>query len=332
MTRATASAPSNIAFVKYWGAESLEEVRPANPSISMTLSRCRTTTTVEHDPAGPTSFELRILDADDRETPVSEGFRRGVGRHLEALRPELGLHGRLSIVTRNSFPSGAGIASSASGFAALALAASGAAGREISAEEHSRLARVSGSGSASRSAWGGYVEWPGPSGHEAAAPLASADHWTLCDLVAVVDAGPKGVSSREGHRRAASSPHFSRRLSLIPDRLEGTRAAIRGRDLEALGDILEAEAIELHLVAMSSNPPIFYWKPATLAVLARVRELRSGGLGAWSTLDAGANVHVLCAPEDESRVTAALSEVEGVHDVLRDRTGDGPHLLEEHLS
>ena len=331
-SRATATAPSNIAFVKYWGARNLEEVRPANPSISMTLSRCRTTTTVVHDPNEPAGLALRVLDEEGRDTPVADGFRDGVARHLGVLRPELGLEGRLEVTTRNTFPAGAGIASSASGFATLALAAAGAAGRELSPAEHSRLARASGSGSASRSAWGGYVEWPGANGWESATPLAPADHWTLCDLIALVETGPKEVSSREGHRRAPTSPHFLRRLEVLPDRLAGTRRAIRDRDLEALGDILEAEAIELHFVAMTSRPPIFYWKPATLAVLERVRELRREGVGAWSTMDAGANVHVLCEPGDEERVGAALADVTGVQEVLRDRTGDGPRLLEEHLA
>jgi diphosphomevalonate decarboxylase len=329
VSRATAVAPSNIAFVKYWGVQTLEEVRPRNASISMTLSRCRTTTTVRHDPDGPPTLRLRLLDPDGSERQVACGFRTGVERHLAALRPELGLAGSLDVSTCNSFPTGAGIASSASGFAALALACAGAAGVSLTREEHSRLARASGSGSACRSAWGGYVEWPGAAGFESASPVVAAEHWSLADVIAVVETSPKEVSSREGHLRAPSSPHFPRRLELLPARLAAVRSAIHHRDLEALGSQLEPEAIELHLVAMSSRPPILYWRPGTLAVLERVRTLRSAGVGAWFTMDAGPNVHVLCRPEDAAAVASSLAATPGVTEVIDDRTGEGPNLLEE---
>ena len=331
-SRATAVAPSNIAFVKYWGAEDLEEVRPANPSISMTLSECTTTTTVIHDPGAPGGLRLRLLDASGREQPAPDAFRRGVERHLRVLRRELDLPGRLTVVTSNDFPSDAGIASSASGFAALALAGAGAAGERPSPEEHSRLARLSGSGSACRSAWGGFVEWPGDGGFESASPLAPADHWELADLIVLVDTEPKEISSREGHRRAATSPHFPRRQTLLPDRLQGVRRAIRDRSLDRLGPILEREAIELHLIAMSSEPPIFYWKPATLRVLDRVRRLRRQGIGAWFTMDAGANVHVICETQHEEAVVEAVDGLVGVQGTIRDRVGSGPRRVEEHLA
>ena len=132
--------------------------------------------------------------------------------------------------------------------------------------------------------------------------LAAAEHWDLRDVIAVVEIGPKVVSSLEGHRRALHQP-LLREAPGAPARAawSAVREAIEDRDLAVLGPILEQEAVDLHLIAMSSDPPIFYWSPGTVAVLRTVRELRQEGLSAWATLDAGANVHVICDPDSERR-------------------------------
>lgn len=328
----TVEAPANIAFVKYWGTRDEERVVPANPSISMTLSRCVTVTSVEAV-EGLGADEVWLAADDGALGPAPVSFATGVARHLERLRRWAGDDRRCRVATRNSFPAGTGMASSASGFAALALAAAGAFGRSPSPAEASVLARLSGSGSAARSVLGGFVEWPAGEGESEgyARSLAPAGHWTLCDVVAVVDEREKTVSSREGHRRAASSPHFTARLAELPGRLAAVRGAIAERSLERLGPVLEEEAVELHLVAMSSRPPIFYWRPATLGVHAAVRSLRAAGVGAWFTMDAGANVHVICQPPDETAVAERVATVPGVARVIRDRTGAGPRRIEEHL-
>jgi diphosphomevalonate decarboxylase len=330
--RATAVAPANIAFVKYWGATDLERALPANPSISMTLSRCVSRTTVEFDPAaGDDEVLLRVRDG---EPPVDPGdsFKRRVLAHLEALRHRFGLPagaGRFRVETANTFPAAAGIASSASGFAALATATAAALGRSPDPRELSCLARLSGSGSATRSAIGGYVEWPAPGSDPEDPPavqLAPATHWDLRDLVAVVRAAPKDVPSLAGHRLAPTSAHFERRQQELPRRLAEVRAAIAERDLARLGTTVEEEAIELHVIAMTSRPPIHYWSPATIAVLAAVRELREEGVQAWSTMDAGANVHVITDVANEVAVAGRLRQVEGVEDLILDKVGDGPFV------
>ena len=339
--RATAVAPANIAFVKYWGARDLARAIPVNPSISMTLSRCVSRTTVELDPAAAGGDEVwlgRIGEPAAWRDP-GDAFARRVRAHLDLLRRRHGLAagaGRFRVVTENSFPAAAGLASSASGFAALALAVSALLreGGPASAAELSALARAGGSGSAARSVLGGYVEWPAPGGDPDDPPavqLHPASHWPLCDVVAIVESGAKEVPSLEGHRRAATSPYFERRLEELPRRLAAVRRALAARDLDALGAVVEEEAIDLHLVAMSSRPPVFYWAPATLAVLAAVRGLRAAGTAAWCTMDAGANVHVITAPADEARVAARLVAVDGVHAVIRDRVGDGPTVEVEPL-
>lgn len=327
----TVEAPANIAFIKYWGAEDLERAIPLNPSISMTLRRCVSRTSVQLLGAGMDDEIQLVKDGELR--PASGSFRDRIAVHLDRLREWAGREEGLRIATRNSFPSSAGMASSASGFAALTVAVTRAFGQQPDRAMLSELARRSGSGSAARSVLGGYVEWPAgrEPEHCVAVELAPAGHWDLRDVIALVQDGPKEVSSLQGHLRAPSSPHFERRQELLPRRLERVRQAIRDRSLEALGPILEEDAIELHLIAMSSRPPIFYWKPPTLRVLERVRHLREEGVGAWVTMDAGANVHVICEPRNEGAVVEALSAVPGVSDLVRDRVGAGPRALDESL-
>lgn len=328
----TVEAPANIAFIKYWGSRDLENALPVNPSISMTLSECVTLTTVAFEDGSDEADRIDIVRADGSLELPPVPFRERAVRHLERMRRWARRGGSFRVATRNSFPTGSGIASSASGFAALTLAATRALDLELTLPELVTLARMSGSGSAARSVLGGYVEWSGDGGSAGEArTLAPASHWELRDVIVIVAAGEKPVPSLEGHRLAATSPHFATRQLLLPERLAATRRAVAERDLATLGPVLEEEAVELHLIAMSSRPPVFYWKPATLDVLERVRRLRAEGVPAWATLDAGANVHVICAPNAEAEVVRAVEVVPGVHDVLLDGVGNGPESPTEHL-
>lgn len=329
--KVTAVAPANLAVVKYWGARDLSRGVPHHPSISLTMSRCRSRCTVEVRGEG----EDQVLRSDPQceVRPAGDAFAGPVRRHVQRLRHAADGGPPLRIATHNTFPTSAGLASSASGFAALTLAVERAFGLDLSPDELSIWARRSGSGSAARSAFGGYVEWPSAGGEDMEGParqLAPPTHWDLRNLVAMVDEGAKPVSSREGHRRAESSPHFRTRLELVPDRVERTRTAIRERDLGRLGEVLEREAVELHLIAMSSRPPVFYWSPGTLRVIEAVRELRADeGVAAYFSIDAGPNVHVLCRPEGEERVERRLEDLPGIGRVIRDRVGPAPRVVEE---
>ncbi len=329
--KATISAPSNIAFIKYWGAKDLGRAIPANPSISMTLEHCRSRTTVEWlAAAGDGQVRWRGGAGALEEAPPD--FASRILGQLGNLRRWAEVEGHFRVATENSFPAAAGLASSASGFAALTLATVAALGRSVSEFEASRLARMSGSGSASRSVSGGYVEWPfGPAEDGWAEQIHSADHWQLADVIALVATEPKRTSSLEGHRRARSSPYWRARQGALPDRLEIVRRALEERDLTALGETIEAEAVDLHCVAMTSLPAIFYWQPATLEVLSAVRQLRRDGVEAYSTLDAGPNVHVICRPESATRVARRLAETAGVSQVIEDQVGHGPRSESEHL-
>ena len=330
--KVTVEAPANIAFIKYWGARDLESALPENASVSMTLDHCRAHTTVEFSP-GAGEDEVLLAAAGGELSQAPAGFAEGVRRHLDRLRRWAAVEGSFRVATRNNFPTGAGIASSAAGFAALATAVAACLERQPDPGELSLLARMSGSGSAARSVMGGYVRWPADDAdaESPAVALAPADHWPLCDLVAVVDTESKSVSSREGHRRAPTSPHFAMRQEKLGERLAIVERAILDRDLATLGPIVEQEAIDLHLIAMSSRPPIFYWRPGTLEVLEAVRRLRADGVGAWSTMDAGPNVHVICEAGDEEAVATSLNALPRLVSLLRDRVGTGPRMIEEPL-
>lgn len=334
--RATAEAPANIAFIKYWGAHDLERGVPLNTSISMTLDRCVSTCTVEALPtasADPAASDEVYLFETDGLRPAPQAFACRVLAHLDRLRCLADEDVSFRVATRNSFPAAAGLASSASGFAALTLATTRALGLDPSTNELSVLARRSGSGSAARSVLGGYVELPGGPHEEDVygRPLASAQDWDLRDVVAVVATEPKSVSSLEGHSRVRSSPYFRERLALLPGRIDAVRQAIDRRDFHLLGPVVEEEGVDLHLVSMSAIPPIFYWAPGTVEALDAVRKLRIDGVEAYSTMDAGPNVHVICRPADEEQVAERLGELSSVQRVIRDGVGPGPRLCEDHL-
>lgn len=336
--KCTVRSPSNIAFIKYWGARDLERAIPANPSLSMTLRSCFSRSTVEWlEEDGEHEVYWRAGGGADPESRRGDfetappAFAERVLRHLDVLRSWAKRGGRFRVATENSFPAAAGLASSASGFSALTLATLGAMGVEASAAEHSVLARSSGSGSAARSVIGGYVEWPAGGDEGAARQVAAPEHWDLRNVIAVVERGAKTTSSLDGHRRARTSPYWRTRQQQLPERLEAVREALAARDLERLGTVVEAEAIDLHCVAMTSAPPIFYWRPATLAVLAEVRAMRRDGVCAYSTMDAGANVHVICAPESERQVAERLGRLDVELSLIHDGVGPGPVVEDAHL-
>jgi len=330
--KATVIAPANIAFIKYWGTQDWDRTLPFNPSLSMTLRECFTRTSVEIlDRAGSDEVFLRAQGRSME--PAPEAFSQRVLPHLARLRDWAGEEVSFRVATENSFPMGAGMASSASGFAALTLAVVAALDRQITGEEASVLARLSGSGSAARSVLGGYVKWPAGEGteEEHAVQLAPADHWDLRDVVAVLQEQAKEVSSREGHERAPTSPYFEPRQRLLHDRLERVHEAILARDFSALAPTVEEEAIDLHLIAMSSSPPIFYWRPGTLEVLAAVRRLRQEGVEVCATMDAGANVHMICTPDSEAAVAEVVGRIPDVSSLIHDGVGQGPVTVDEHL-
>lgn len=311
MNSATAIACSNIAFIKYWGNRDDRLRLPANGSISMNLDGLVTRTRVTFAPE--LVRDQLILNGQE----ASGDALRRVSAFLDIVREWSGQRWYARVESENTFPAGAGIASSASAFAALALAASRAAGLELSERELSRLARR-GSGSACRSVPGGFVEWQMGQGDEDsfAFSIAPPDHWSLADCIALISTTHKEVGSTQGHALAATSPLQSARLADAPRRLALCRRAILERDFDALAQVVELDSDLMHAVMMTSSPPLLYWQPATVAVMQQVRAWRRQGWPVCYTIDAGPNVHVLCEREISQQVQEHLRQIPGVQGVL----------------
>lgn len=322
MIAVTAQTHPNIAFIKYWGNRDHDLRLPSNGSISINLDGLFTRTTVSFQPSLP--FDELIINGDE---VAGKGLDR-VSALLDLVREMAKFDHRAEVISENNFPSGAGIASSASAFAALALAGSKAAGLDLSEAELSRLARR-GSGSACRSIPNGFVEWQAGTddSDSYAFSIAPPEHWALADCIAIVHAAHKKTGSTEGHTLAGTSPLQAARVTDTPRRLELCRNAIQARDFEALAAIIELDSDMMHAVMMTSSPSLMYWQPATLTVMQAVREWRARGLPAAYTIDAGPNVHVICPGEQAEAVEKRLRDLPGVSDVLVARVGGGAKIV-----
>jgi diphosphomevalonate decarboxylase len=321
---AAASAGTNIALVKYWGKRDSALNLPATGSLSLTLAGLGSETEVRFLPERPAAAGDRVT-LDGR--PADAGFGARVSRFLDLVRQQSGLALAAEVTTRNSVPTAAGLASSASGFAALALAASRAAGLTLEPAALSALARR-GSGSAARSIFGGFVEMSAgerADGSDAVArPLLEPGAWDVRLVVAMTETGPKAIGSTEAMERTArTSPYYQSWLQWVPGDLADARAAISARDLSRLGAVAERSALRMHASAMAADPGIIYWAPATLAAMRAVQELRARGTAAYFTMDAGPHVKVLCSTADADRVCAHLAAVAGVSATLVAAPGPG---------
>jgi len=322
MTTATAQSHPNIAFIKYWGNRDNTLRIPVNGSVSMNLDGLSTRTTVSFQPSLP--FDELIINGHE---VTGTGLDR-VAYILDIIRGMANIQDCAEVMTENNFPSGAGIASSASAFAALALAGSKAAGLNLSQPELSRLARR-GSGSASRSIPGGFVEWQAGTTDEDsfAFSIAESDHWKLVDCIAIVSASHKKTGSTEGHAIAPTSPLQNARVVDAPRRLEICRKAILEKDFNLFASIVELDSDMMHSVMMTSTPALYYWKPASVSVMNAVRQWRGDGLLVCYTVDAGPNVHVICPETDARTVYKQLKEIDGVMDVLVAKVGGAAKIV-----
>jgi len=321
---ATAVAHPNIALVKYWGKAPKGDNVPAVGSLSITLGGLTTRTTVRFDP-GLAGDRFR-LDG------VEDGAAAGrVSGCLDRLRKRLGVGLRAVVESRNDFPTAAGLASSASGFAALVTAADAALGGGLDPAERADLARRC-SGSAARSIFGGFVELrPTPGGPRPTETrqILAPDEWPLEVVIAVTASGPKATGSTEGMRLTErTSPYYAEWVRLSPAHLDEARRAVLARDFEALAAIAEHSCLAMHAVMLSARPGLIYWNGATVACLHRVRELRRRGVPVFFTVDAGPQVKAVCLPEAVPAVREALGAVPGVEALLHSDLGNGAEVVE----
>jgi len=321
-----AIAHPNIALVKYWGKADATLNVPAVPSVSITLDALTTETRVCFDASLATdSLCMNGIEL----APTSEQARR-ITACLDALRTLTEIRLQARVETRNDFPTGAGLASSASGFAALVVAAAAALKLELSLADASKIARAA-SASAARSLFGGFAELPaGRSGEDVAAiDLAPAEHWPLEVVVAICAEGPKAVGSTRGMLdSAATSPFYPAWVEAAAADATACRSAIIERDFPTLASVSEASCLKMHAVMQTTRPALLYWNAATMATLQRIRELQQAGIEVFFTMDAGPQVKAICAPGCGRDVASALASVAGVSRVLSSGLGGPARLID----
>ena len=317
--RATAIAHPNVALIKYWGKRDVQSNFPAVGSLSLTLSGLNTRTAVSFE-AGRSTDEVLINGQSDQRA----GIR--ITRCLDILRDLAGVDSHAIVESTNDFPTGAGLASSASGYAALVKAAAAALGLDIAQSKLDEIARI-GSGSAPRSLHSGIVLLDIASGgvdEMSCRTVCEPDAWPLAIEVAITSRAAKDVGSTGGMELSKkASPYYQAWVDTHPADLAAGLRAVEKRDFEGLAEVSEQSCLKMHAMAMSSQPPLLYWSAATVDCMHRIRELRRQGLPVFFTIDAGPQVKAVCLPEAAPQVKAALSELPGVLDVLDSRLGQG---------
>lgn len=321
MSRGFCRARANIALAKYWGKCDVALNLPAVASVSLTLDALVTETEVTLDPS-LTHDEVSL-----NGSPLTGRGAEKVSTFLDLVRAKgAGPQPFARVVTHNHFPSASGLASSASGFAALAGAGARAYGLDLDLATLSALARR-GSASAARSIFPGWAELPaGTRGDDqlAAKPLHGEAHWDVVMVLALVTHAPKAVASRDGMRETAeTSPYWTAWLGCSPGYVRAVREGVARRDLEAVGRAMEASTSAMHASAWAAVPAVRYVKGVTFDLLDAVMALRQSGVSAWATMDAGPHVKVLCAASDAEKVAEALRSVRGVVEVRTARPGAG---------
>lgn len=304
------SCPSNIALIKYWGK--YENQIPANPSISYTLNHCRTNTTMEFSEGE--NFSVQTFLAGNEELKFAEKIEKYF-KNIEQYLPWI-LKGKYVIRTENTFPHSSGIASSASGFGAIAKCLmqldaifSGNTSEEEALKKASFLARL-GSGSACRSLYNGLVVWGNTKEVEGSSDLYAVQYpndeihpvfKNFNDWVLLIHEGEKSVSSTVGHGLMKTNPYAERRFQEAHENFSKLKNILKTGDLEGFIKLTEHEALTLHAMMMMSDPAFILMKTGTLEVINKIWDFRRiTGLPLFFTLDAGANVHLLFPNDIES--------------------------------
>lgn len=324
--KATAIAPTNIAFTKYWGKKDEQLRLPENGSVSMTLSDLLTTTTVEFSDKYDKD-EITINGGGAEES----GAKRVV-KHLDRVRKMAGINLKAKVVSKNNFPIGTGLSSSASGFAALTLAAVSATGLKLSEKELSILARQ-GSGSACRSIPSGFVEWLDGNTSETSygVQIFPSNYWAISDIVAIVSTGKKEIPTSVGQQSAKSSPFMQVRLHRMKEKNKLVKKLIKEKKFKEFGELIEAEALELHTIMLTQRPALIYWTPGTLQIMKLVPHWRKMGIPVYFTINTGQDIHLIVEQKNVEKVKAKLKDLDFVKDIIINTPGEGTRLSEKHL-
>jgi diphosphomevalonate decarboxylase len=310
-----------VALNKYWGKREATANLPAVGSLSVTLSALTTTTTIEFD----ASLKCDQLLLNGAEQPAEAGR---LAACMQALRDlaDVDLHARVE--SDNDFPTGAGLASSASGYAALVTAAAAALGIDTREPRLIDIARI-GSGSAPRSLFGGIVLLQNEAnGGTTCAQILAPDEWDLTVVAAITTEDPKTVTSRDGMEQSRqTSPYYDAWIDTHANDLSAAIDHVQNRDFLALAELSEHNCLKMHAVMMTTRPPLLYWSPSTLAVIQRIQELRADSVPVFFTIDAGPQVKAVCETAVASKVTAELAEVPGVLRTIVGELGYGARVV-----
>jgi len=318
--QASAIAHPNVALIKYWGKRDSTINLPATGSLSLTLSGLETRTRVEF------SATLQADQVLVNGQPDSRAEAR-VRRCLDRLRSIAGATCYAKVDSSNDFPTGAGLASSASGYAALVRAAAAALGIEGHAQELANIARE-GSGSAPRSLYDGVVILENDTAAIRCRSLSGVSDWPLKVVVAITSHEAKPVGSTEGMERSrTTSPYYPAWLASHPPDLQTAVECIAQRDFERLADVSEHSCLKMHALALSTRPPLVYWNAATLAAMHVITTLRAAGTAVFFTIDAGPQLKAVCLPEAVATVRAALQDCPGVLETLQCGLGQGARVI-----
>jgi len=330
----TVSASPNIAFIKYWGKRDHKLTLPFNSSVSMTLENpmLKTITSVK---LSEKMKEDEIYINGNKIDSKDQRFNYMLGV-IEQMRSKAKSDSKALVVSKNMFPTGSGLASSASGAAALSYALNSAFGLDMEPRELSKIARqVSGSGS--RSIFGGFVVWHKGSiadGSDSySEQIAPKSHWDeLIDIICMVDSSRKKVSSTEGHELTArTSALFKSRIDFAENGAISSIQAIKSKDFQSLAQNIMRDSNNMHAVMLDSWPPIIYLNSSSLQSISAISELNEseGKYVAAYTFDAGPNPHIITTKANEHKVIEALDSVEGIKDKITGVVGDGPSMLDE---
>ncbi len=322
---ATAKAHTNIALVKYWGKRDQQLILPETDSLSLTLDEFYTTTSVEFDDqlnSDRVAINGQVLD---------DQASQKVHKFLDLVRQRSGQTAYANVESTNHVPTAAGLASSASAFAALAGAASTAAGMHLDRRDLSRLARR-GSGSATRSIYGGLVEWQ--RGHDDltsyAKPIMEDVPFNIEMLAILIDTKKKKVSSRYGMQQSmTTSPYYKVWPEIVAHDMQAVKAAIKAEDIDAIGRIAESNALRMHALTLSADPGFTYFNSDTLTAMNAVRALRENGINCYFTMDAGPNVKVIYDQRNRRPIYDALAEQFGPDRLVVAKPGPGIQIWEE---
>jgi diphosphomevalonate decarboxylase len=316
--QATAIAQPNIALIKYWGKRDVARNLPAVGSISITLSELYTEVSVA------LSRDLRsdeLFVNGEESPPLLPRISRCLDNVIGAQRL------RAKITSQSNFPIAAGLASSASAFAATTVAAAGAADLSYETEELARLAGQA-SGSAARSLYGGFVELKNSGDTINLATLGEVGSWPLQVVVAITETGPKPTGSTAAMEISReTSPFYSSWVEQQDHDLAIARTAIVQRDFAQLGMVAEHNCLKMHSVMWASRPPMVYWNSATMRCMQTVRRLQAEGCNVFFTIDAGPQVKAVCLPEDTEAVSKALTETPGVQEIMLSGLGPAARLV-----